>query len=151
TSLVFIGGVSRQARGMRPSRGFSLASCLQPNAFLGPAEHGFELSFGKFDQHRPAVRALRGEIDFVEIAEQGEDLVALELAVRANHAMTGDGRETLFEAILQLAARADVGDLGDHPPDSLAIIAGGKERRRRADHVFAGPSKPLYGEADAIQ
>src|ERR1051325_5300964 len=104
TSLVFIGGVRRQARGMRPPRELSLVSYLQPNAFSGPAKHRFELAFGKLDQHRPAVRALGGEIDFVEIAEQRADLVALELAVRANHAVAGDRRKTVFEAFLSLRA-----------------------------------------------
>src|ERR1051325_7058399 len=97
------------------------------------------------------MRALRGEIDFVEITEQRADLVALKLAMRANHAVAGDGCKTVFEAFLQLAARSDVGDLGDHTADRLAVIAGGKKRRGRADDVFAGAPEWLHGEADAVE
>src|ERR1051325_10588261 len=97
------------------------------------------------------MRALRGEIDFVEIAEQRADLVALELAMRANHAVAGDRRKTVFEAFLQLAARADVGDLGDHPADRAAVLPRGKKRGGRADELFAGAPEWLPGEADAVE
>src|SRR5690348_14038582 len=94
---------------------------------------------------------LGGEIDLIEIVEERADLFSFELAVGADDAMARDRRQALFEIGVEFAARADFADLGDHTADRLAVVPGGKKRRRRSDDVFSRAAERLDGEANAFE
>ncbi len=86
-------------------------------------EHSLQFVAADLDQHRSAVRALRGEIDLIQIAEQSPHLVHFEHAIGADHAVTSDRRETVFEMLAQFARGIDFGKIGDHLTHNLTVIA----------------------------
>src|SRR6266496_2646969 len=68
----------------------------------GTAEAPLDLAERQAQQHRAPVRAVRSQIDRVQLVEQGQRLGAAQHVARPNDAVARDGREQVVDAI-QLA------------------------------------------------
>jgi hypothetical protein len=76
-----------------------------------PLEHPIQIIMTEFKQNRAAVRTLGGKIDFIELVQQRAHLAHFQFSIGPYHAMTGNGRKTLFQVLTQL-----VGLAGSHLP-----------------------------------
>src|SRR6185436_3542762 len=84
----------------------------------GTAEAPLDLSQRQAQQHGAPVRAVRAEIDGVQLAQQRERLGPTQHVAGAHDAVAGDGRQQVVDAIqLALAQRRAVREVAEQLAD----------------------------------
>src|SRR6185369_7135700 len=83
----------------RDAVGPSTATTRIGVADSGTAEASLDFAQGQAQQHRASVRAMRAQIDGVQLAEQRQRLGTPQHVARAHDAVAGDRREQVIDAI----------------------------------------------------